>query len=133
MRGLLVLEYIGEDYFAYRREPSRQPEREQRYRARFGRDATQPWVARIVGIDPDAVPPLQLQRIFQRGVRDYSAANGTGSRGIMLYYALEDGVYEVHARDAWRRTRRYFVRVDAGQVTEISREEVVQCVSAPSA
>ena len=91
-----------------------------RFAGYMGRDKSNPWVARITGPDPQ----YGLAREFQRGYADYSAASGTGGRGIWLLYALDDGVYEVNKRLSWKHTKRYFVRVQDGDIAEITREEV---------
>jgi hypothetical protein len=83
-------------------------------------DRPGPWVARITGHSLE----YGLAREFLRPRRDYKDANSVGSRGIRLCYLLPEGVYEVHAWETWQRERRYFVRSQAGRITEISREEV---------
>ncbi len=79
-----------------------------------------PWVARIVGPDPK----WGLKREFVGHKRDYAEANGFGSRGVMHVYLLPPGVYEARELVSWARDRRYFVRSEAGALSEISREEV---------
>lgn len=83
-------------------------------------DVRRPWVARITGLDSR----YGLAREFVRGTRDYSEANSVGSRGLYLYYALADGIYEVRELISWQRDRRYFVRSEAGDIIEISRDDV---------
>jgi hypothetical protein len=84
-----------------------------------------PWAAKLVGLDNCG----DFRREFVHGNRDYSRANGVGSRGIWEYFSLEPGVYEVYERLSWRRTDRYFLRVDEeGNLTRISRDEVLACL-----
>lgn len=94
--------------------------------ARFmGRDKSNPWVAKLLGLDDK----WGFKREFMRGQRDYSCAKMTGSRGIFVYYALEDGIYEVNERVSWKHVKRYFIRVENTEIMEISRKEVVECLS----
>jgi hypothetical protein len=88
-------------------------------------DKSPAWVARLTGPDP----LYGFIREFLRGQKDYSRANGTGSRGVYVYYPLRPGIYEVHKRLNWRKTRRYFIRVEGTEITEISREEVLACLT----
>ena len=124
MLAVLPLEIIGDNYFAYRRDlangKARENPRIEKYGEMMGRDRSRPWVARITGLDDK----YGFAREFQRGQRDYGRANSIGSRGVYEYFALSDGLYEVHERPTWKRTRRYFVRVENAEITEISREEV---------
>ena len=83
------------------------------------------WVARLTGLHPT----YGFTREFLRGQRDYSRANSKGSRGVYLYYALPPGLYEVSEPLSWKQTRRYFVRSSRGTYEEISREEVIACLS----
>lgn len=126
MLAVLALEIIGDNYFAYKRDltngKARENPRVERYGEMLGRDKSRPWVARITGLDDR----YGFRREFQRGQRDYGKANSIGSRGVYEYFALGDGVYEVHERLTWKRTRRYFVRVEKAEIAEISREEAEQ-------
>jgi len=82
-----------------------------------------PWVARIIGIDPH----YRYQREFLQPSKDYSEANSVGSRGVFLYYWLDDGaVYEVKEQYTWRKWRRYFCQVRDGQIVRIEEEDVVE-------
>ena len=136
MRAVLKLEFIAENYFAYKRHGKREEEHWQitlktpisggteRYGDYLGRDQSRPWVARLLGLSS----VYQFEREFMRGQIDYSHANMVGSRGVYIYYPLKDGLYEVNARETWKRTRRYFLRVEGETMTEIEREEVIQCL-----
>lgn len=55
--------------------------------------------------------------------RDYSQANGTGSRGVYAWYTLEScRIYEVKERVSWKRTRHYYVRVtEDGDIVECQK------------
>lgn len=94
------------------------------YAKYMGRDKSNCWVARLLGIDEK----WGFAREFVRGQADWSCAKMTGSRGIFVYYALTDGIYEVNKRVSWKHVRRYFICVEGAEITEISREEVLQCL-----
>lgn len=133
MLAVLKLEFIAENYHAYKRV-QKAPERPwhqplvtggmERYGGYLGRNQSRPWVARLAGIDEQQ----RFTREFVSGQIDYSHANSTGSRGVYLYYPLKDGLYEVNARETWSKARRYFLRVEQTQMVEIEREEVLQCL-----
>lgn len=95
-----------------RRHPSvaaRVPMRHWRYL--YGRPH-RPWVADVTDGD----------RRFLRGHKDYSEANGTGSRGVYVYYHLEPGrVYEVNELLDRTTARRYLARVENGHIVEVGR------------
>jgi hypothetical protein len=126
VKAVLDLELIGDDLNHLERTiKARDP---LVAAALFPRGETHPrtWVARITGSDPT----YGLARQFVRPTRDYSRANSIGSRGVRAYYVLAAGVYEVNQRTSWHNARRYFVRVIDDQITEISRDEVMACLSA---
>ena len=86
-----------------------------------------PWVAQITGRDAQH----GLARTFLKHLKDYKDANGNGSRGIFLTYVLRDGfLYEVRELLSWSRERRYFCRVAAGQIVEMTTEEVARYLDA---
>lgn len=128
MLTVLKLEIIGDNYYSYKRDlangEAREIPRMERYAEMMGRDKTRPWVARITGFDKK----YGFKREFQRGQRDYSKANSIGSRGVYEYFALKSGIYEVHERPTWKRTRRYFIRVEGAEIMEVSHEEVEGCL-----
>lgn len=130
LRAVITLEFIGEDRWAYRAAKRQHPERRNNrfdnYEAlRPGPlHLSKPWVARIVGRGPRYDG---MEREFLDGQIDYSGANSTGSRGVMLYYAVPPGLYEVNARETWTRSRRYFVLVDdEARMREVTRQEAEQ-------
>lgn len=91
------------------------------YASYMGRDKSNPWVAKILGLDDQ----FGFAREFMRGYTDYSKASGTGARGIYIHYALKNGIYEVNERVSWKHVKRYFIRVQGTRITEISREDVL--------
>jgi len=123
MRAILKLEAIGDDIHAYKKLIRRgdiEPDNIRRIPA-VKQMRSKAWVARITGLDRE----FRFQREFLRGQRDYSGANAIGSRGVYIYYALTDGVYEVNAPLSWTRTDRYFMRVEGTQMTRMTLEEVM--------
>lgn len=93
-----------------------------------------PWVARITGL----CPQYEFAREFVRGHRDYRDADKCGASGVWIYYELSPGLYEIHeiTRAAkYHRpgeSRRFFARVANLSVAEISKAEVLRCMTAQS-
>lgn len=80
-----------------------------------------PWVAEITGRDPT----YGWARQFLRGQKDYSHANSIGSRGIMIYYHLQEGaVYEVNDWAGWSSVDRYFCRAEGNKIVRMTEREV---------
>jgi hypothetical protein len=125
MRAVLKLEFIGENYFSYKRKATQKSEAMERYGEFLGRDKSRPWVASISGFDEENRPV----REFVRGQIDYSQASKNGSRGVFIYYPLKDGIYEVNDRQSWTTVQRYFVLVENGVITEIAKEAAIQCLA----
>lgn len=126
MLAVLELEIIGDNYYASKRAGTEAVAKETRYAGMMGRDKTRPWVAKLTGLDPKFGFARQFVKAQQK---DYSRANSVGSRGVYLYFVLEPGIYEVHERQTWKRTRRYFCQVEGEKITEIGRDEVVRCLN----
>lgn len=129
MLAVIKLEAIGDDYFAYKRSRERTVERRMTNAWRMAEREGPCWVARITGLDRK----YGLAREFVHGQRDYAQANSVGSRGVFIYYPLRPGVYEVHERLTWAKSRRYFVRVEGTEYYEITQQEVIECLNADSA
>lgn len=85
-----------------------------------------PWCARILGTDPR----WGFRREFVKGVFDYTYARGKrGGRGVQIYFALAPGLYEYWYPTSWKHEAREFLKVsDAGDVCEITREELIECL-----
>jgi hypothetical protein len=122
MRAVIKLEFIGENYHAYKRS-GKFHEPTERYGEYLGFDQSRPWVKRISGYDEEK---MNFIGDFVKGQIDYSQSNSTGSRGVYLYYPLKEGIYEVNERKTWTRVRRYFTLVVGSEMVEIDREEVEQ-------
>jgi hypothetical protein len=125
MRAVLKLEFIGENYFSYKRQSNQKNEAIERYGEFLGRDKSRPWVARILGFSEEERPI----REFVRGQIDYSQASKNGSRGVFLYYPLKDGIYEINDRQSWQSVLRYFVHVENSGITKITKEAAIQCLA----
>ncbi len=127
MKAVLSLELIGDNLVAFerawRRGQLRHPLslREEIDLHRRNAPHLRPHVARILGRDGGDDFRKEFLADAQR---DYSDANGIGSRGIRAYYILDSGVYEVNERLTWANARRYYIRVEGPTITEISRQEV---------
>lgn len=123
-RYVLKIEAIGDNYAAQLRRYSRSkaPFTYRELSAyRLGGPHLKPWVAKLTGTNG-----ASFDRLFLRGQKDYAEANGTGSRGIWLYYFLEPGLYEVNERKNWKRVERYFAWiVDGVTLCKLSREEAI--------
>jgi len=84
-----------------------------------------PWIARILGPDPK----YGLRRDFVRGDKWFGEASANWNRGVYLHYDLANGIYEVHELLSWQRSRRYFIRVNGDDSTEMAKEEVLKWAS----
>lgn len=84
------------------------------------------WCAKITGFDPK----YKYAREFLKPKKDYSESNSVGSRGIFLFYILENNcLYEVSKPITWKKLRRYFCVVDNnGEIIEIKKEDVDQWI-----
>jgi len=130
MRAVLKLEIVGDNYLQRKKliETGRAPcphIKEWIRILRYGRKQFRPWVARITGFHNQ----YGFVREFVTGMRDYTHANSIGSRGIYEYFALSPGIYEVNECVKLGKNRRYFIRVQDATITEIDRDEVLQCLS----
>ncbi len=129
MRYVLKIEAIGDNYRASAQRWLRGQTASRGAMAqtlKLGAKRLSPWVARLTGLDSQN----RIQRDFVKAQKDWSDANGTGSRGVWLWYFLEPGIYEINQRETWHRTRRYFARViDERTLVEMSREEVLRCLA----
>lgn len=116
--AVLKLEFIAENYYSYKKQAQISHKATERYKEYLGRNQSRPWVKRLYKQGD------RTEREYMNGQIDYSQANRTGSRSVYIYYYLPAGVYEVNERCSWTRVRRYFCRVEQGQINEIAQEEV---------
>jgi len=124
MIAIFKMEAIGDNFFAYRWYHRRINPAYERQVWQMTKPELEPWVDRIVGINGGA---LTRERV--KGVRDYTRATGVGARGIYIWYHLRPGIYEINERVSWRKARRYFVEAANGMLTELTRDEVIKCLT----
>jgi len=130
MRAVLRLEAIGDNWRWYARQLEqgkiRNPHLRDNINAiRYGQKRHRPWVARIQGTDDR----WDFKREFVQGPRDYTYADKLGERGIYEYFYLQPGLYEINDPIALGESRRYFARVNDDSLTEINREELLECLT----
>jgi hypothetical protein len=135
MKHIITVEAIGDDFADLakrmrglaRRVESAMPG----YGRMFDPDASgSPWVAEIIGTHPT----FRFERRFLKGQKDYSNGNSKGSRGVMLYFVLEEGlIYEISKRASWKNRMRYFFRILDGREEELTEQEVLTCLNTNAA
>ena len=66
--------------------------------------------------------------------RDYSNANGVGTRGVYDFYTLYPGnAYEIVAPQSWKRSDHYYLFItNEGEKVRMTYEEVIECLSGGS-
>lgn len=83
-----------------------------------------PYVASVTGLHSK----YGLSRKFLKALYDYSHAAKSG-KGVVMYWFIPPGLYEVFYPTSWKHERRYFVEVlESGDVIEISKEKVIECL-----
>lgn len=87
----------------------------------LGMKYPKPWVAHIVGTDPQ----FGLSRRFLEPSTDYAHANSNASRGVYLWFILAGGnLYEVKERVSWGKSARYFCAVtERGDIQILEDDE----------
>jgi hypothetical protein len=80
------------------------------------------WVAKLTGLGGK----YGIEREFIDPVVDYSNANKSGNRGVMMYWHVENGVYET---SLGKRYERGFCRVENGWITRCTKEEAIKWLS----
>jgi hypothetical protein len=81
------------------------------------------WLAKIDGFDRMHV----FKRTFIDSVVDYSQANSKQSRGVFLYWHLDDGVYQACLG---RNYETEFFQVSEGEKTTLGKDEVCEWINA---
>jgi hypothetical protein len=76
-----------------------------------------PWVARLLGVSPDG----GFVRKFIDFNRDYRDAVPSGKRGVMLWFVLQEGIYEANEILSVTRDRRRYVRSIRGSIVDMNR------------
>lgn len=87
------------------------------------------WCAEITGLDSK----YKYQRCFLHGKKDYTHANGKGSRGMYYEWVLESGhIYEVKEQTSWSHCERFFCTVsDEGNIINLSEGELIKMLKKP--
>ena len=85
-----------------------------------------PWCARLLGLDEKC----GFRREFIKGIYDYTyTSRYAGSKTVLIFYAVPPGIYQVYDNINRSRGRKYFVRVtDEGEIVEIERDDVLECL-----
>jgi hypothetical protein len=84
-------------------------------------------VFRLTGLSSTQGPFLKEPVPAQR---DYSQANGMGSRGVYAYYLVDEGpVYEVIKPVSWNRSDHYYAQYYQGNEMRLDIEEVFKCLA----
>lgn len=79
------------------------------------------WVKRVTGIAPH-----KLLEEYIDGNADYSESNSVGSRGVFVYYILQDGnIYHVSSPTNFKHHDTYFCRVENGEIIRMEFSEVI--------
>jgi hypothetical protein len=60
--------------------------------------------------------------------KDMSDASSTANRGVMLYFWLNDGIYDISSPVSWRNVDRYYCVVANGVIHRITESEVIKCL-----
>lgn len=62
-------------------------------------------------------------------MKDFTEANGAGTRGVYAEYILSEGeYYEVKQPRTWDKADYYYCTARAGDVVRITKEEVMACL-----
>ena len=118
MKSIIKLEAIGDDFYFNK---NKMEFREYlRYMQKLGPDKSKSDVFRVTDYKNDFI----YKRL--KPIREYSEANSIGSRGIYLYYIVDDGPYFVVDRYQWNKVRKYFVIANNGVITEITKNEAIE-------
>jgi hypothetical protein len=136
LHATLSLELIAENFFWEERQRRRRGfnrdddpvpfEMWLRQMSRLGPDKSPTWVARVKAFGKRGAP---LDREFINCVKDYTNSNRVGSRGVVGWYVLREGVYEINHRYKYDRVRRYFVISENGAAREATKEEAMAWLS----
>ena len=80
------------------------------------------FVNEVLGFGPRGLEEMPLKCQV-----DYSDANSVGSRGVYLYYFLEeDRIYHISAPISWNRLDEYYGLVKAGKIVRLRLEKVIE-------
>jgi hypothetical protein len=61
--------------------------------------------------------------------KDFTQANGAGTRGVYAEYILSEGeCYEVKQPKSWNRADQYYCTVRDGELVRLTKYEVMTCL-----
>lgn len=83
-----------------------------------------PWLAKIVAV----CDVYGFEREFLKPVPDYSHGQHHHTRGVYWYWFVDDGVYQLDKPISWKHRERVFLRACGGEVAEITKDEVMECL-----
>lgn len=73
--------------------------------------------------------PKGLEEISLRGQVDYSQANSVGSRGVYVFYFLEENrIYHVSSPKSWKKIDEHYCFVKKGKIIRLSFKQVIKCL-----
>lgn len=82
------------------------------------------WVRIVKDIAPHRLIEETLDGTF-----DYSEANSVGSRGVFIYYILQEGyIYHVSQPLNFKRHTTYFCRVENGETVKMDFNDVIKAL-----
>lgn len=135
MKHLIAIEAIGDDFADLAKRMRRTARAIEAVMPGCGRlfdagPSGAPWIAEIIGMHPT----YRFERKFVKPQKDYSDGNSKGSRGVMLYFVVEEGrLYEISKRTSWKGSSRYFFRIENGREEKLTEQEVIACLSTNAA
>lgn len=87
--------------------------------------STRPWIAEIVGLDVK----YKFKREFIQGKTDYSKSNSKGTRGVVIWFIVEDDkIYQIYHHLSWKRSEKYYCKIVDGKQVRMSEEDVSEQV-----
>lgn len=82
-----------------------------------------PWVAELTGFSDK----FNFERKFIKGAKDYSDANSSGTKGVYMYFFLDNNkIYECCRYLSFLEKERFFIKVEKGKIERIKPEEVIE-------
>lgn len=83
------------------------------------------WVKEIIGINECGVFLTKKIKLM----KDYANASSIGSRGVIAQCILSaEKCYEVKKPISWTKTETFYCTVKDGEVSKISKDEVMMCL-----
>lgn len=84
-----------------------------------------PFVKLVTGVNHAGIPTKR----DMKGHKDFTAATGTGGRGVFYWYTLKEGeCYQIQQQTSWKKTETIFVVVRSGTLVEATVEQAARYV-----